>query len=186
MKDMTPRFHGNLLNEPLTLKKPTTIFVANTGDLFGEWVQDWQIREVIETTKLCPQHIFQFLTKNPSRYPGFIFPSNCWVGTSITKQEDVPKINYLKKANARIKFISFEPILGFIDEVDLQGIDWAIIGAETELNSYTPKDEKSAKKWAGPLIEKVKASGIPLFLKPNLRWAERIREFPEQKEVKYE
>ncbi|MFA5112661.1 MAG: DUF5131 family protein [Candidatus Margulisiibacteriota bacterium] len=179
MKDTTPRYHPERHDEPLGLKRPTMIFVANTGDLMGEWVKDWQIKEVKEVAEKCPQHIFQFLTKNPARYADFQpYPKNCWIGTTITCQEDVGRADDIRGIEAGLRFISFEPILGVIREIDLDGIDWAIVGAESIGNAYTPKDEISSKVWAKPLIEKIQAAGLPLFLKPNLRWPERIREMP--------
>jgi len=186
MKDMTPKYHPDRLKDPMKLKKPSRIFVANTGDLFGEWVKGWQIKEVLNVIADCPQHTFQLLTKNPERYRDFgslerPYPENCWIGTSITCQKDVIRVDYIRDIPAGVRFISFEPILGFIEKIDLTGIDWVIIGAESVGKADIPKDEKSSKKWAGPLIEKVREAGIPLFLKPNLRWPQRIRDYPVSK-----
>ena len=178
MKDMTPKYHPDRIEDPMKLKKPARVFVANTGDLFGEWVKDWMIEDVLQTVKLCPQHTFQFLTKNAKRYEGMSFPDNSWVGVSVTKQEDVHRIDSLRSVRAKIKFVSFEPILGHINEVDLFDIDWVIIGGESVGQAWNPKNETQSKTWAAPLISKVRSLGIPIFLKPNLRWPERIREFP--------
>ncbi len=179
MKDMTPKYHPDRIEEPLKLKTPTMIFVANTGDLFGEWVKDWQIKEVLETIKRCPQHTFQLLTKNPKRYEDFEYSPNCWIGTSVTCQEDIKRINSVRHIlTAGVRFISFEPLQGEISGVDFRGIDWAIVGAESVEKAWKPKDEKQAQAWAKPLIAEIRAAGVPLFCKPNLRWPERIREMP--------
>lgn len=177
--DMTPKFHPERLNEPLLRKNPSMIFVANTGDLFGKWVDDNNIKNVITITQKCPQHIFLFLTKNPDKMSRYSFGKNCWVGTSITKQEDLHRIDSLKKTKTEgIHFISFEPLLGYITLPEITDIEWAIVGAETEKNSYTPKNEEQSIKWANPLVDALWKLKIPMFLKDNLKWACKVQDFP--------
>lgn len=178
MKDTTPKFHTDRLTEPRKLKKPSMIFVANTGDLFGNWNSDEQIQSVLDEIRNNPQHIFQLLTKNAERLVGFNFPNNAWVGASITSPRDLHRLDALKHVAARVRFISFEPLLDYMPDIDLNGIQWAIVGAESEGNANTPKDEQNSKKWASGLIEQIQKANIPLFLKPNLRWDKHIKEFP--------
>lgn len=174
---MIPEYHPDRIGEPLSIRKPSLIFVANTGDMFGEWVPDDWIRRVLTVVKDTPQHTYQFLTKNPKRMLSFEFPSNAWIGASVTTQSDVQRIDIIKHISAPVHYISVEPILGIID-ADWSGIDWVIIGAETVKNARTPKDVVSAQKYARPLIAKIKELGIPLFIKPNLKWFEKVCEYP--------
>ena len=177
-KDMTPRFYPERLREPEKVKTPKKIFVVNKGDLFGNWMPNEWIEAILEIIKRCPWHTFQLLTKNPAKMLEFDLPKNTWAGASVTKQEDCLRINIIRIAeNPKVKYISFEPILGFIDP-DLTGIDWVIIGAETEKNSYTPKNKELSQKFARPLIEKVLNLKIPLFLKENLKWNQKIQQYP--------
>jgi len=177
-KDMTPKFYLNRLTEPSKLKKPSLIFVANTGDLFGEWQKDEHIREVINEMVRCDRHIFQVLTKNPKRMSKFAFPVNCWCGTSIESWEKLDRLQHLKETICGLKFISFEPILSNMGQPDLSGIGWVIIGAESIGHADNPKDVVSAQDFAGPLISYVRVLKIPLFLKKNLQWKEKIQEMP--------
>jgi protein gp37 len=147
------------------------------ADLFGDWVPAGWIQEVIKVAEKNPHHTFQFLTKNPSRYKEFKFPENCWLGTTVNSQSDVYRILQLvENADRNIKFVSFEPLYGEIrmlfpdpDHV----VDWIIIGAQT--NPWKlPKPE-----WVRNLIDQARSIGAAVFLKDNLRWPEKIQEFPE-------
>jgi protein gp37 len=177
-KAMTPEYHPDRIGEPLSLKKPSTIFVANTGDLFGEWVPDDWIHRVLTVVRETPQHTYQFLTKNPAKMLKYEFPENAWVGTTVTKQEDVWRISIIKHVSAPIHFVSVEPILGKIDTEEWKGTQWVIIGAESIRNANTPKDVVSAQAYARPLIATINAMNIPLFIKPNLKWHIKVQEYP--------
>ena len=178
MQDTTPKFHTERLTEPRKLKKPSLIFVANTGDLFGNWNTDEQIQSVLYEIRHNSQHIFQILTKNADRLVGFNFPQNAWVGASITKPRDLHRIDALNHVGATVRFVSFEPLLNYMPDIDFGLINWAIVGAESQGNANTPKDEENSKKWAKGLIEQIQKAKIPLFLKPNLRWDTKIKEYP--------
>jgi len=180
-KNMTPRFFSNRLNEPEKIKMPKKIFVVNKGDMWGDWVPDEWIKSILEIIKKCSWHTFQLLTKNPIKMLDFNLTANTWAGASVTRQEDCYRIDIIRSTkNPSIRYISFEPILEFIDP-DLSGIDWVIIGAETEKNSYTPKNRELSQKFAKPLLTKVVSLGIPLFIKENLKWPIKFQEFPENK-----
>lgn len=176
-KEMKPEYHPDRISEPLGIKKPSLIFVANTGDIFGEWVPDDWIHRVLSVVKATPQHTYQFLTKNPAKMLKFEFPVNAWVGTTVTNQDDINRISIVRHVPAPVHFISVEPILGKI-EADWEGIDWVIIGAESIKNANTPKDAPLAQTFARPLIARIKTLGIPLFVKPNLKWFEKVLEYP--------
>lgn len=177
MKDRTPKFYPDRLVEPERIKVPKKIFVVNKGDMFGDWWPRWQIQAILDEIKKCSWHIFQLLTKNPKRILEFDLPDNAWAGASVTRQEDCHRIDIIKITEAKVRYISFEPILDFIDP-DLTGIDWVIIGAETEKAAHIPKNKELSQKFAKPLIEKIMSSEIPLFLKSNLMWHKKIQEYP--------
>lgn len=180
MKDRTPKFYPKRLKEPEKMETPKKIFVVNKGDMFGAWWKRWQIIAILDQIAWCGWHTFQLLTKNPARMMEFDLPNNTWAGASVTNQEDCHRIEIIRATeNPGVKYISFEPILDFVDP-DLTGIDWVIIGAETEKSADIPKDKKLSQKFAGPLIEKVLALKIPLFLKSNLMWPVKIQEFPDE------
>ena len=89
------------------------------------------LKKIIEKFHECPQHTFQILSKRPKGYARFKFPSNVWLGTSITTNDDVRRIERLISSNkGNVKFVSIEPIHGKIDH-GFSGVDWIIIGAET-------------------------------------------------------
>lgn len=175
---MRPTFYANRLIEPQKIKKPSLIFTVNTGDMFGEWVPDQWIKDVLKVIRDTPRHTFQLLTKHPIKMCDYDMPDNVWAGTTVCKQEDTYRIAMLKRVNAKVRFISFEPIKDFIRYDYWDGIDWAIVGAETEFDESTPKCELESKFFAKPLITTLIKAGVPLFLKPNLRWHKKIQEYP--------
>jgi len=188
---------GNF-DDPARVKKPSKIFVCSMGDLFGDWVPEHWISEVRRVVRTCPQHIFQFLTKNPRRLSVWNpWPSNCWVGTTVTNQADADeRYPWLLKVDAPVRFVSHEPLMGHIDvskslpyetgkgpwpdaEVDeVEGVDWAIIGAMTGPGAVPPKGE-----WVQSLVEQYRDAGVPIFIKDNLYreplgWGKKIQEWP--------
>lgn len=137
-----PRFYPERIKQPYAVNQPLKIFVCSMADLFGNWIPDKWIKRIIRVARENPQHTFQFLTKNPNRMNQFKFPDNCWVGTTITKQNELHRIGDLVKTNAKFHFVSFEPLLEEI-EADLEGedIDLIIIGA------LTGEKQKTKPEW---------------------------------------
>lgn len=106
-----PTLHRYKLNEPQHWKKPRNIFVCSMADLFGEWVPDAWIQEVLEACEAAPQHRYLFLTKNPERYTKYGVPidfDNIWYGTTITCNADANLFNYLPAFCHT--FVSIEPL----------------------------------------------------------------------------
>lgn len=168
-----PTFHPDRLDEPSRIKKPSKIFTVSMGDLFGDWVPNEWIEAVIDVARKNPKHVFQFLTKNPRRYADFEFPPNCWIGTTVESQNNLDRLEILRRSdNENIKFVSFEPLLGPVDS-DLDGIDWIIIGAQTGRKHIIPDHE-----WVESLISEARRSRCAIFLKDNLGWNEKVQEFP--------
>ena len=180
-----PTFYPERLKEPWDLRKPSKIFVCSISDLFGAWIpQSWR-NQVLEAIENCPvKHTFILLTKAPENIPlDYEFPENVWVGATVTSYNDVRKIWDLQSVKARIRFVSFEPLLGpivapFHCEYRgielLWGIEWIIIGKLTGSRKV-----KLQNSWVIDLLEEARFSRIPVFLKDNLGWSEKRREWPE-------
>jgi protein gp37 len=183
-----PTFHPDRLDQPAKVKKPSKIFVCSMADLLGDWVPGEWIHQIIEVAENCPQHIFQFLTKNPKRLSQFPWPSNCWVGTTVTNQGDADeRWPWILRADGPVRFVSHEPLLGpiilpaahllFATKGSRPFVDWAIIGAMTGPGRFRD-DITFQPGWVQDLIDQYRAAGIPVFLKDNLNWLEKIQEWP--------
>jgi protein gp37 len=125
------------LNIPYSWKRPRKIFVNSMSDLFHEGVSDAFILAVWHVMRETPRHNYQILTKRPLRMAQIVSSQiktvlpNVWLGTSIENSEVVERIEHLRAAPAAIRFISFEPLIGPVGEVDLSEIHWAIVGGES-------------------------------------------------------
>ena len=188
-----PRFWSDRCNRSdiLTGGKPKGIFVCDMSDLFGIGIpEDWTHR-VLDRCKDMNQHRFYLLTKQPQRLSEFEIPDNCWVGVTATDILSYYKAkDSLDIIGAKIKYISFEPLLGDIGNPGkefLTGIDWVIIGALTGSYQYlievahkypnlTLTKTKGAKwtlqpkiEWAREIVEAADKAGVPVFQKDNLK-----------------
>lgn len=175
-----PTFYRTRLHHPFKRKKPTTFFVGSMSDLFGKWFPDTVIEDVLKTAWQCTQHKFLFLTKNPKRYKNFEFPSNCWLGTTVTSMDDAWRINKMRKLDNN--FLSCEPLLGDLSGADLRGIKWIIIGSLNRNGRAVPMDKGGTRKeWVEALVEEADIRDIPVFVK-DLLWVSPIlkewRELP--------
>lgn len=127
--------HPNVLEEPLKWKKQSIIFVNSMSDLFHEDVPVDYIKRVFAVMKEADQHIFQVLTKREDRLQQLahelIWPSNVWMGVTVETAKHKDRIDVLRDVPASVRFISFEPLLSSLGELNLAGIDWAIVGGES-------------------------------------------------------
>jgi protein gp37 len=169
-----PTFYPHRLEEPLKRRRPSKIFVCDCGDLWGEWVPKEWIEEVLKVVKMCPQHTFQCLTKNPRRYLDFELPNNAWIGTTVNSTRDYQRARIMKQVKTPIRFLSIEPLLGEVD-FSFDGIQWVIIGAQTGKNPVKPRNE-----WIEKILSNARKLGIPIFLKNNLRscYPVSLQQFP--------
>ena len=165
-----PRFWENRLDDlrtwtPAYLMSPRGIFVCDMGELFGGWIpHEWQER-IFEVIRTCPQHRFYLLTKQPQNLIEFSpFPENCWVGFTATTDAQLQHgLAHIANIEAKIKFISFEPLLEPMSFLAAEMIDWVVIGSQTK--PYKPPE----KIWIDEITEACKKASIPYFLKDNLR-----------------
>jgi protein gp37 len=128
LKDFNePELSIKALKEPYEIKKPCVIFVCAFADLFGEWIPDEWIKFVLLTIKETPRHTYVFLTKNPSRYKEFEYPSNVYLGVTVESPDKLWRAEALRDLPYK-KFCSIEPILGDFAGVDLSMFDWIVAG----------------------------------------------------------
>lgn len=169
-----PTLHRYKLDEPKRWKKPRTIFVCSMADLFGKWVPDEWIEEVINACLAAPQHRYLFLTKNPARYMHLIAngiipenQTNFWFGSTAT----IPEMEFFWCDEVNT-FVSIEPILAPFKDLTDDGIypssktNWIIIGAETgnRKNKVVPQ-----KSWIDEIVRSAKMAETPVFMKESLR-----------------
>lgn len=175
-----PHRHPEHLGLLTKWKKPKKIFVQSMGDLFHEDIPDEWVEQVFNACDAAPQHQYLFLTKNPLRYgdlndgKGVPDKPNFWYGSTATKEGD--KIACVKTPRFRRSnfFVSIEPLLQDVQDLSaLAYLDWVIVGAQTGPGAIKPKPE-----WVERIIEQCRAADVPLFLKDNLMWPEKIQEFP--------
>lgn len=176
-------FHPNRLDKPLKIKKPSKIFVGSMCDLFADWTPSEYVDKILDIVKQCPQHTFQFLTKDANNYHHFKFSDNCWLGETITAWADlVYGVSPFGSCQNRIRFVSFEPLLSSINISKIYPHDWIIMGAMTGSayrKKYAPK-----VKWIEDILKQADKLKIPVFMKSNLKgvWKGKLRqEFPESK-----
>lgn len=131
--------HEDLFEVPLTIKKPSVVFVCSMSDLFHENIPFDKIAKIFDTMKEANWHIFQVLTKRPDRLLEFSkiykIPENVWVGTSVELKKYEYRVDLLKQVDAKIKFLSCEPLLGSLKTINFSGINWVVVGGESGSNA---------------------------------------------------
>lgn len=153
------------LQDPLRRRKPTVYFVNSMSDLFHAKVPDAFIDLVFDTMRQAHWHTFQVLTKRAGRMAEYAqgreLPANVWLGVSVeNKRHGVPRIAHLQTVNAAIRFLSVEPLLEDVGELDLDGIDWVIVGGESG-HKARPMDAS----WVSNVQRQCKAQGVDFFFK---------------------
>ena len=156
------------LQQPLGWKKPRMIFVNSMSDLFHKVIDRAFIDLVFEVMEQADWHVFQVLTKRSSlmrsyvkaRYDGGSVPPHIWLGVSVEDAAHVSRIVHLKEIRSEARFISFEPLLGPIDDVDLKDIAWAIVGGESG-----PGARPMHPDWARRLRDICERDGVAFFFK---------------------
>lgn len=156
--------HENSLNLPLTWKTPQYVFVNSMSDLFHEEVPIVFIQRVFDVMRQASWHTFQVLTKRSNRMleldKVIDWPSNVWMGVSVENQDYVFRINELRLTRSKRKFLSLEPLLGPIPSLDLNGIDWVIVGGESG-----PKSRKMEEVWALQIRDSCISQNVSFFFK---------------------
>ena len=153
-----------MLELPLRWKKPQTIFVNSMSDLFHDDVQLEYIREVFDVMARAHWHRFQVLTKRARRLaevaPELAWSANVWMGVSVESERYRHRIDRLRETDAGVKFLSLEPLLGPLPNLDLGGIDWVIVGGESG-----PGARPMAEAWVTNIRDQCRKEGVPFFFK---------------------
>ena len=156
--------HEDVLNLPLKWKQPKKIFVNSMSDLFHKDVPDEFIDKVWKIMGKANWHIYQILTKRPERMAHYSWKKeklpNVWLGTSVEDAKVKDRIKVLSTSNAKIRFISFEPLIGDIGELDLSNIHWAIVGGESGKNHRLIKEE-----WIQNILRQCREQNVAFFFK---------------------
>ncbi len=154
----------DLLDQPLRWRKPRTIFVNSMSDLFHEHVPESFVRQTFEVMKQAHHHIFQVLTKRADRLAALsqqlAWAPHIWMGVSIENDDYVHRLNSLRETGARIKFLSLEPLLGPLPNLNLHGIDWVIVGGESG-----PGARPMQADWVRDIRDQCVATNVPFFFK---------------------
>jgi len=171
--------HDHVLATPLKWKSPRMIFVNSMGDLFHDKVPDDFILKVFDVMSQSTQHVFQVLTKRPERFEQLstslpLLP-NVWLGVTVESMDYTFRIDHLKNTQAPVKFLSIEPLLGPMIGLNLDGIDWTIVGGESGPNARPMNAE-----WVKSLRDQCLTAKVAFFFKqwggPAKKRAGRILE----------
>ncbi len=156
--------HPHVVDLPLRWKKPQMIFVNSMSDLFHEEVPLDFIKKIFSTMNLATQHTFQVLTKRAHRLSDLsaLLPwaENIWMGVTVESANYKQRIECLQQTDAFIKFLSLEPLLEDIGQLDLKGIDWVIVGGESG-----PKARPIKTSWIRNIKRQCEEQKIPFFFK---------------------
>jgi protein gp37 len=153
-----------MLKLPLKWKTPQVIFVNSMSDLFHKDVPTDYIHRVFEVMAQAHWHRFQVLTKRSQRLlrlsPSLAWRPNIWMGVSVENEDYKFRIDHLRETGAHIKFLSLEPLLGHLPDLNLRGIDWAIVGGESGPGARLMRQE-----WVIDIRNQCQAAGVPFFFK---------------------
>jgi protein gp37 len=158
------RTQPHMLALPLRWKKPQRVFVNSMSDLFHHDVPLDYIRKVFEVMRLAHWHQFQVLTKRSERLAQINdeleWAPNIWMGVSVESSRYRSRIDHLRGTQAEIKFLSLEPLLGPLPDLNLRGINWVIVGGESG-----PRSRPVDPKWVVDLRDQCCRAGVPFFFK---------------------
>lgn len=158
--------HEDELKTPYTWKKSRMVFVNSMSDLFHKDVPIEFIQKVFRVMKENPQHVFQILTKRADVLlyydkEGLLdWTHNIWMGVSVENKTFMNRIDLLRQTKARTKFLSCEPLIGPLPDMNLNGIDWVIVGGES---GRKPRPMK--KEWVIDIKEQCKKKDVAFFFK---------------------
>ncbi len=159
-----PTIHEHMLGAPLRWKQPRTIFVNSMSDLFHEGVPVRFIQRIFDVMVAAHWHTFQVLTKRSERLMELCrqlpWPPNVWMGVSVENEAWSFRMDHLRATNAHTKFLSLEPLLGPLCNLNLSGIDWVIVGGESG-----PMARPMDRAWVVDIRSQCQRAGVPFFFK---------------------
>lgn len=159
----------NRLNEPKKNKKPTLYFVNSMSDLFHEDINITFLDDIMETISNTPYHQYQILTKRPQRMREYFLnkniPENVWLGTTVESYQVKKRIDLIRDLKATIKWLSCEPLINNLGKLDLNGIDWVIVGGESGVSARPMKEE-----WVLNIKNQCQEQNVAFFFKQWGTW----------------
>jgi protein gp37 len=156
--------HEHMLEVPLRWRKPRLVFVNSMSELFHEDAPDDFIFRVFDVMRRASWHLFQVLTKRSDRLlklsPKIDWPDNVWMGVSVERADYISRIDHLRQTGAKLRFLSLEPLLGPLEDLNLDGIHWVIVGGESG-----PGARSLEKTWVTDIRDQCVAARVPFFFK---------------------
>jgi len=156
--------HPHTLTLPLKWKKPRTIFVNSMSDLFHEEIPLAFLDEIFFTMNEAQWHTFQVLTKRAEYMARiadrFNWTPNIWMGVTVESAKHADRMDFLREVPAPVRFLSLEPLLGPIPDLNLEGIDWVIVGGESGPGARPIRNE-----WVLEIRDRCLNAGVPFFFK---------------------
>jgi protein gp37 len=159
------------LEQPMLIKKPTKFFVNSMSDLFHEQMPFEYLDLIFDTIQKTPQHHYQILTKRElilkKYFEHKIVPQNVWLGVTVEHEKTKYRIDILREVDANIRFLSIEPLIGDVGELDLSGIHWVIVGGESGTNARPMNP-----KWPENIHKQCAEQNVAFFFKQWGTWGE--------------
>ena len=156
--------HPDVLDQPRRWRRPRTVFVNSMSDLFHPKVPVSYIVDVFHVIADTPQHEYQVLTKRSQRLRALSdklpWPRNLWIGVSVESAKYAFRIDHLRQVPAAVRFLSCEPLIGPLGELDLDGVDWVIAGGESGRGA-----RPMLLPWVTELLDQCQGAGVPFFFK---------------------
>lgn len=156
--------HPDTLQDPYKWKKPKLVFVNSMSDLFHKEVPLDFLQQVFKVMYETPRHTYQVLTKRAERLeelnPFLEWAENIWMGVSVENDSVINRIDHLRKTSSKIKFLSCEPLIGPLPNLNLEGINWVIVGGESG-----PNARPMEKEWVEDIQQQCEIAGVAFFFK---------------------
>ncbi|MDX8036577.1 phage Gp37/Gp68 family protein [Lentzea sp. BCCO 10_0856] len=156
--------HPEALQEPYRWRNPRTVFVNSMSDLFHAKVPLGFVRDVFQVIAETPRHTYQVLTKRSARLKKVAdkldWPTNLWMGVSVESADVLSRVDDLRAVPAAVRFLSCEPLLGALDDINLDRINWVIAGGESG-----PRYRPMELAWARGIRDACQDAGVPFFFK---------------------
>jgi protein gp37 len=164
------------LNEPLKRKTPSMIFVNSMSDLWHPDIPLDYLLEIWAVMEATPRHVYQILTKRPEttvqRAGRWLWPDHVWQGVSVEDAKNTGRIDVLRQVPAQVRFLSLEPLLGPLPDLDLGGIHWVIVGGESG-PGFRPMD----MAWAREIRDQCVEQGVAFFFKQDSGYRTELRPY---------
>jgi protein gp37 len=159
-----PTMHPDTLGDPFKWKNGKLVFVNSMSDSFHKEFPLTFIQQMFSVMNETPRHTYQVLTKRADRLEELStflnWTDNIWMGVSVENEKTINRIDHLRKTGAKVKFLSCEPLIGPLPNINLEGIDWVIVGGESG-----PNARPMEKEWVDDIQQQCEKAGVAFFFK---------------------